>query len=116
MRAVNKRQRVLSSEDENLNDRVAPEEEYGGVGKLEESPSPYENEDFEVEDGGDNMAYHGRGGGEHESDGAGEYGVEEDVSSEGSCRTSIYQRSQKGDDSDSNKNSNQQPQGSSTSA
>ena len=61
------------------------------------SPSPYENDGFEIEVDDDNIDEHQDLEGNDDSD----YGVEdplrEDVSSEGSCRTSIYQRSQKDD-------------------
>lgn len=59
---------------------------------LNASPSPYENEGFEDDDDA----------GAHDDDAGSDFDpLREDVSSEGSCRTSIYNRSQAGDNEDS---------------
>jgi hypothetical protein len=60
-------------------------------GILNASPSPYENEGFEDDE---DLGGHDDAGSDFDP-------LREDVSSEGSCRTSIYNRSQAGDNEDS---------------
>ena len=109
---------LASSEEEdedNLNDRGASGNEVYQVsltkkqismaynqsaihlGQREESPNPkYENEYFEGEDEAADL-----GSDEYSADSCvHDDPLREDVSSEGSCRTSIYQRSQKGEDNE----------------